>query len=142
MKNNFNLKRFVDAQSLTYERALFEIKNGRKSSHWMWFIFPQHHDIGTSKTSLRYAINSKEEAITYLKHPILGSRLLEITKAFLSIENKTAQEILGNPDEFKTQSSMTLFDAIQSDNKLFSSVLDKYFDGNRCEITLLNINNQ
>ena len=66
MKNNFNLKRFVDAQSLIYERALFEIKNGRKSSHWMWFIFPQYRDIGSSKTSLRYAINSKEEAITYL----------------------------------------------------------------------------
>ena len=123
MKNNFNLKRFVDAQSLIYERALFEIKNGRKSSHWMWFIFPQYRDIGSSKTSLRYAINSKEEAITYLKHPILGSRLLEITKAFLSIENKTAHEILRTPDEFKIQSSMTLFDAIQSDNKLFSSVL-------------------
>ena len=142
MKNNFNLKRFVDAQSLIYERALFEIKNGRKSSHWMWFIFPQYRDIGSSKTSLRYAINSKEEAITYLKHPILGSRLLEITKAFLSIENKTAHEILGTPDEFKIQSSMTLFDAIQSENKLFSSVLNKYFDGNRFEITLLNINNQ
>ena len=142
MKNNFNLKRFVDAQSLIYERALFEIKNGRKSSHWMWFIFPQYRDIGSSKTSLRYAINCKEEAITYLKHPILGSRLLEITKAFLSIENKTAHEILGTPDEFKIQSSMTLFDAIQSDNKLFSSVLYKYFDGNRCEITVLNINNQ
>ena len=142
MKNNFNLKRFVDAQSLIYERALFEIKNGRKSSHWMWFIFPQYRDIGSSKTSLRYAINSKEEAITYLKHPILGSRLLEITKAFLSIENKTAHEILGTPDEFKIQSSMTLFDAIQSENKLFSSVLHKYFDGNRFEITLLNINNQ
>tara|TARA_B100000963_G_scaffold258458_1_gene226860 strand:- start:1150 stop:1578 length:429 start_codon:yes stop_codon:yes gene_type:complete len=142
LKNNFNLKRFVDAQSLIYERALFEIKNGRKSSHWMWFIFPQYRDIGSSKTSLRYAINSEEEAISYLKHPILGLRLLEITKAFLSIENKTAHEILGTPDEFKIQSSMTLFDAIQSENKLFSSVLHKYFDGNRCEITLLNINNQ
>ena len=141
MEDNFNLKRFVDAQSLIYERALFEIKNGRKSSHWMWFIFPQYRDLGRSNTSIKYAINSKEEAISYLKHPILGSRILEITEAFLSIDNKTAYEILGKTDEFKIQSSMTLFDLIQSENKLFSSVLDKYFNGNRCKLTILNINN-
>jgi len=142
MEDQFNLKRFIDAQFSTYERALDEIKNGRKTSHWMWFIFPQYHGLGRSNTSIKYAINSKEEAISYLKHPILGPRLTEITKEFLSIENKTANSILGEPDDVKIQSSMTLFDAIQSENDLFDSILEKYFEGNRCLSTLRILKNE
>ena len=108
----------------------------------MWFIFPQYHGLGRSPTSIKYAINSKEEAISYLKHPILGPRLTEITKEFLSIENKTANSILGEPDDVKIQSSMTLFDAIQSENDLFDSILEKYFEGNRCLSTLRILKNE
>ena len=126
MEDTFILNRFIDAQSNTYENALNEIKSGRKTSHWMWFIFPQYHGLGASSTAIKYAISSKQEAISYFKHPILGSRLLEITKAFLSIENKTAYHILGKPDDLKLKSSMTLFAAIQSETDVFNSVLEKY----------------
>ena len=142
MEDQFNLKRFIDAQFSTYERALDEIKNGRKTSHWMWFIFPQYHGLGRSSTSIKYAINSKEEAISYLKHPILGPRLIEITKEFLSIENKTAYSILGEPDDKKIKSSMTLFSAVQNECNFFDSVLEKYFEGNRCRRTLSTLKNE
>ena len=142
MENKFNLKRFIDAQSNTYERALNEIENGRKQSHWMWYIFPQYLGLGRSSMSVKYSISSKEEAISYLKHPILGSRLKEITKAFLSIENKTAYEVLGGPDDLKIKSSMTLFDTIQSEMDLFNSVLEKYFKGDRCNRTARGLRNK
>lgn len=142
MEDKFNLERFIDAQSDTYERALSEIKNGRKTSHWMWFVFPQYCGLGRSRISIKYAINSKDEAISYLKHPILSLRLLEITKAFLSIENKTAYDILGEPDDIKLKSSMTLFDAIQTETTLFHSVLKKYFDGNKCKHTINALKNK
>lgn len=142
MEDRFNLKRFLDAQSNTYERALTEIKNGRKRSHWMWYIFPQYKGLGRSSTSMEYAIKSQEEANIYLNHPILGARLIEITKAFLSIENKTAYEVLGGPDDLKIKSSMTLFDAIQNENDLFDSVLEKYFEGNRCRRTISGLKNE
>lgn len=136
MEDEFNLKRFLDAQSQTCEKALAEIKNGKKKSHWMWYVFPQYKGLGKSSTSVKYAIGSKEEAVSYLKHPVLSARLVEITAAFLSLENKTAFDVLGRPDDLKMKSSMTLFDAVQSDEDVFGAVLDKYFDGKRCERTL------
>ena len=139
MEDKFNLQRFIDAQSNSYERALSEIKSGRKTSHWMWYIFPQYRDLGRSSISIKYAVNSKEEAISYLKDPILSFRVLEITKALLLIENKSAYDILGKPDDLKLKSSMTLFAAIQTENDLFNLVLEKYFEGNRCRCTLSNI---
>ncbi|MCL7765036.1 DUF1810 domain-containing protein [Polaribacter sp. Z014] len=139
MEDKFNLQRFIDAQSNSYERALTEIKNGRKTSHWMWYVFPQYRDLGRSSISIKYAINSKEEATSYLKDPILSFRILEITKALLLIENKSAYDILGKPDDLKLKSSMTLFAAIQSENDFFNLVLEKYFEGNRCRRTLSNI---
>jgi uncharacterized protein (DUF1810 family) len=142
MEDKFNLKRFIDAQSNTYEKALDEIKNVRKASHWMWYVFPQYHGLGRSSTSVKYAINSVEEAVSYLKHPILGSRLIEITKVFLLIENKTAYDVLGGPDDLKIKSSMTLFDAIQTETALFDSVLEKYFEGNRCRRTISALKNE
>ena len=142
MEDKFNLKRFIDAQSNTYEKALDEIKNGRKASHWMWYIFPQYHGLGRNSTSVKYAINIEEEAVSYLKHPILGSRLIEITRAFLLIENKTAYDVLGGPDDLKIKSSMTLFAAIQTETALFDSVLEKYFEGNRCRRTISALKNE
>ena len=142
MEDKFNLKRFVDAQSFTYDRALKEIKNGRKLSHWMWFVFPQFHGLGKSRTSIEFSLNSSEETISYLKHPILGPRLIEITKLFLSTENKTAFEILGSPDDLKMNSSMTLFAGIQSEIDLFDSIIGKYFEGERCSLTLKMLEDQ
>ena len=142
MEDKFNLKRFVDAQSFTYDRALKEIKNGRKSSHWMWYVFPQFQGLGKSRTSIEFSLNSNEEAISYLKHPILGPRLIEITKLFLSTENKTAFEILGSPDDLKMNSSMTLFAGIQSEIDLFDSIVGKYFEGERCSLTLKMLEDQ
>ena len=142
MEDRLNLKRFLDAQSTSYEQALTEIKNGRKKSCWMWYIFPQYKGIGRSITSMEYAIQSQEEANVYINHPILGVRLLEITEAFLSLENKTAYEVLGKPDNLKIKSSMTLFDSIQNENDLFDSVLEKYFEGNRCRGTISGLKNE
>ena len=142
MEDKFNLKRFVDAQSFTYDRALKEIRNGRKLSHWMWYVFPQFNGLGKSRTSIEFSLNSREEAISYLKHPILRPRLIEITKLFLSTENKTAFEILGSPDDLKMNSSMTLFASIQSDIDLFDSIIRKYFEGERCSLTLKMLEHQ
>ena len=129
MKDKYNLNRFLDAQGSTYETALREIKNGKKESHWMWFIFPQFKGLGRSETTKKYAIKSKEEAIAYLKHPVLGKRLIEITNVVLNINNRSAYEIFGGPDDLKLKSCMSLFSLIQDENDLFQKVLKKYFDG-------------
>ena len=142
MEDKFNLNRFIEAQSNTYKTALFEIKKEKKTSHWMWYIFPQYHGLGKSNMSVKYAINSKEEAKTYLNHTILGKRLKEITETFFSIENKSAYDILGGPDDMKIKSSMTLFDSIQDETDLFDAVLKKYFKGGRCKKTLLKMNDE
>lgn len=136
MEDEYNLQRFIDAQSLWYNKALNEINNGRKRSHWIWFIFPQILGLGRSTNSIKYALKSKEEAILYLNHPILGSNLIEITKTFLILENKSAYEILGSTDSKKLKSCMTLFDFIQSENNIFQDVILKYFNGNKCNDTL------
>lgn len=135
MEDEFNLERFIQAQSLSYDSALNEIKNGRKCSHWMWYIFPQYHGLGRSSTSVKYAIDSNEEAISYLKHPILGARLKEITKAFLLLENKSAYAILGSPDHYKMKSCMSLFHLTQNDTDIFFKVLEKYYEGKICKRT-------
>lgn len=129
MKDNYNLQRFIDAQLNSYDIALSEIKNGNKQSHWMWYIFPQLDGLGKSETSKKYAIKSKEEAIKYLEHPILGNRPLEITNELLAIEDKSASDIFGFPDDLKLKSCMTLFVLIQNENSVFQKVLDKYFKG-------------
>jgi uncharacterized protein (DUF1810 family) len=140
MMDKFNLNRFLQAQSNSYEIALLEIKKGGKSSHWMWYIFPQIYGLGNSSTSITYAIKSEEEAKCFFNHPILGTRLIEITEEFLLITNKTAREILGRPDDLKLKSSMTLFHNIQNENKLFCSILEKYYEGKQCHKTLAIIN--
>ena len=109
MEDQFDLQRFLNAQSSAYPIALFEISKGQKKSHWMWYIFPQYNGLGHSDKAVQFAIKSREEAIHYLKHPILGARLIEITQKMLSIENKAAYDILGTPDDLKLKSCMTLF---------------------------------
>ena len=126
---HYKLQRFIDAQEHSFEIALKEIKNGKKTSHWMWFIFPQYKGLGRSEISIKYSIKSKEEAIAYIEDDILGNRLIEICEALLKIENKTVSEIFGSPDNLKLKSSMSLFTLIQNENNVFQNVLDKYFDG-------------
>jgi uncharacterized protein (DUF1810 family) len=139
MKDKFNLNRFIDAQENIYESALNEIKRGNKSSHWMWYVFPQYKGLGYSSTSKKYAITCVEEALNYFNHPILGRRLIEITNAFLNIENKSAYEILGDPDCLKMKSCMTLFNSIQAESEVFSKVINKYYLGSECSRTISQI---
>ena len=128
MKDSFNLQRFLDAQSYDYERALLEIKNGRKQSHWVWYIFPQLKGFGHSYNSEYYGISGLEEAKAYYNHPVLGSRLIEITKTLLEHRDKFAQDILSPIDARKVRSSMTLF-WVASGNALFRTVLDVFYEG-------------
>ena len=132
----FDLNRFVKAQEEVYPRALAELKLGRKRSHWMWFIFPQIDGLGYSSTAKFYAIKSKDEAKTYLDHPLLGKRLMECAEALLKIEGKSATEIFGYPDDLKLRSSMTLFASVSPADSAFSRVLTQYFGGELDQRTL------
>lgn len=136
MEDTFNLERFKNAQFSTYATALHEITKGRKLTHWMWFVFPQYKGLGRSDTAVKYAIKSKDEAIAYLNHPTLRKRLLEITEALLTLKSLSAYDVFGEPDDLKLKSSMTLFDAVQSEITLFDKILEKYFSGERCDSTL------
>lgn len=124
----FNLERFVKAQEQSYQQALKEIKNGRKQSHWMWYIFPQLKGLGSSPTSVYYAIQNQQEAKAYFAHPVLGQRLKEICEALLELSSCNAGEIFGFPDNRKLKSSMTLF-YLASGDEIFKRVLDKFFNG-------------
>ncbi len=127
--NTFDLNRFTDTQAGTYETALAELKNGQKSTHWMWYIFPQIDGLGRSTTARFYSIKSLEEARQYLKNPVLGARLLECAEVVLAIDGRTASEIFGYPDDLKLKSSMTLFASVATPGSVFVRVLDKYFFG-------------
>lgn len=131
-----DLQRFLNAQQEDYATALQEIKAGRKRSHWMWYIFPQIKGLGFSSTSVYYGIKDIGEASAYLKHPILGKNLLEISEALLSHEDKDATSIFGYPDDLKLKSSMTLFSCIPDSPAVFQQVLDKYFGGDADPKTL------
>jgi uncharacterized protein (DUF1810 family) len=126
-----DLQRFVEAQDDggTYERALAELREGRKTSHWMWFVFPQIAGLGQSQMSRRYAISDLEEARAYTAHPVLGPRLLECCHALLSHRGRSAEQILGGIDAVKLRSSMTLFARADPAAKVFREVLERYFDG-------------
>jgi uncharacterized protein (DUF1810 family) len=130
------LKRFIDAQESSYAIALSEIKSGRKRSHWMWYIFPQIKGLGFSETSMYYAIKDIEEAEEFLRHPILGNRLIEISKELLKLESNNAHQILGSPDDIKLHSSMTLFSSVPGASPVFEDVLRKFFNGEKDNKTL------
>lgn len=124
-----DLDRFVVAQASTYESALAELRRGRKTGHWMWFVFPQIAGLGRSSTSQRYAIASLAEARAYLDHPILGPRLRACAQAVVGASAGSIEEILGSIDAMKLRSSMTLFHRAAPDEPLFQAVLDRWFGG-------------
>ena len=137
-KISYDLDRFVNAQDTelcTYVEALNEIREGHKRGHWIWYVFPQIKGLGHSYKSEFYGISGKEEAKAYLEHPVLGKRLRDITQALLDCGNPSAFNILRFPDVLKVQSSMTLFDMV-SPNDIFNNVLDRYYEGKRCEKTI------
>lgn len=123
------LDRFIAAQHDAYDQALAELEAGRKTSHWIWFIFPQVAGLGSSPMSERYAIGSLEEAQEYVAHPVLGPRLIACARAVLSHADRTALQIMGSPDDAKLRSSMTLFAIAAPDEPVFRQVLDTFFDG-------------
>jgi uncharacterized protein (DUF1810 family) len=131
-----DLERFVDAQAGTYEQALAELRAGRKTSHWMWWVFPQVAGLGTSGTSQAYAVRDLAEARAYLQHDVLGPRLLECCRALLALEDVPAERVLGSVDAMKLRSSMTLFAAADPDEPVFTEVLVRFYDGERDERTV------
>lgn len=132
----FDLQRFMAAQADVYPQALAELRAGEKRSHWMWFIFPQFDGLGSSAMARRYAIRSREEALCYLRHAVLGLRLRECVRALLELQDLRIDQILGFPDDLKLKSSMTLFAAVAPDPTSFAAVLDRYFGGERDAQTL------
>lgn len=130
------LNRFVKARASSYSTALSEMRNGRRRSHWMWFIFPQIQGLGLSDTARFYAIKDLREAEDYARHPVLGPRLVEISTVLLKLQSNDALAIMGSPDELKLQSSMTLFAAMPGADPVFRAVLKKFFDSRQDEKTL------
>ena len=124
-----DLDRFVRAQAPVYDEVLAELRQGRKTSHWMWFVFPQVAGLGRSEAARYYAIGSLDEARAYLAHPVLGPRLRECGALLLAVEGHTAESILGSIDALKLRSSMTLFLRADPDEPLFRRVLDRFFGG-------------
>jgi uncharacterized protein (DUF1810 family) len=131
----YNLERFVAAQRGAYDEALAEIRAGRKRSHWMWFVFPQIAGLGQSATSRFYAVAGLDEARAYLRHPLLGPRLVECAEALLALAGRSARDVFGVPDDVKLRSSMTLFELAEPERAVFGAVIDKYFHGDRDERT-------
>ena len=126
-----DLDRFTTAQDDggTYDRALAELRRGRKTSHWMWFVFPQLEGLGSSPTAQRYAVRGRAEAEAYLAHPVLGPRLREAAEVVRDAPGDNAEEVLGGVDALKLRSSMTLFAAVAPDEPAFGEVLDRWYDG-------------
>ncbi len=136
MDDPFRLRRFVDAQAPVYERVCEELRQGRKQSHWMWFIFPQIRGLGRSETAEEFAISSLDEAQAYLRHPVLGARLRECVGLVNAVEGRAAERIFGYPDYLKFRSSMTLFARAAPDETIFEEALRKYFDREPDDLTL------
>ena len=136
MANHYDLDRFLKAQQNDYDIALAEIKNGRKRSHWMWYVFPQIQGLGFSETSRYYAIKDIDEAKAFLNHPVLGERLIEISRALVYLKQNDAYSIFGSPDDMKLKSSMTLFASVHGTDMVFQAVLDRFFDGEKDLSTL------
>jgi uncharacterized protein (DUF1810 family) len=129
MNDPYGLQRFVDAQNPVYDKVCSELRDGRKKSHWMWFIFPQVEGLGSSELARKFANSSLAEAAAYLAHPVLGSRLTECTRLVNLVEGRAIEQIFGYPDDLKFRSSMTLFVHATPDNRVFVDALQKYFGG-------------
>ncbi|WP_422032263.1 DUF1810 domain-containing protein [Roseovarius sp.] len=130
-----SLERFTEAQDRVWPAPLEEIQRGRKDSHWMWFVFPQLKGLGRSATALHYGIDDRAEAAAYLAHPVLGPRLLEISRAMLSHAGTAPETILGPVDALKLRSSATLFEAAEGD-PVFADIIEAFHDGECCRKTL------
>jgi uncharacterized protein (DUF1810 family) len=136
MDDPYDLQRFVNAQDQNFAAARDELRRGRKTSHWMWYVFPQIEGLGYSAMSQKFAIKSKAEALAYLAHPILGPRLTECTEIVNALSGRTAGEIFGSPDDMKFRSCMTLFRETAPDRSVFNQALIKYFAGEADRRTL------
>lgn len=136
MEAPFDLQRFKDAQAPVYAQVLKELRAGRKSSHWMWFIFPQLQGLGRSEIAQRFSISGADEAQAYLRHSCLGPRLERCVKALLEHRDKTARQILGAPDDLKLHSSLTLFAWVSDEAPLYKQALDQFFAGKPDDKTL------
>ena len=133
---DFRLNRFVEAQRDAYPRALEEIRKGRKTTHWIWYIFPQLTQLGHSFNARYYGISGREEAIAYLEDPLLSKNLIEISEVLLSLPTDNPEEVLGYVDSMKLRSSMTLFEAVSEEETVFTEILEKFYGGQRDELTL------
>jgi uncharacterized protein (DUF1810 family) len=129
MDDRFRLQRFVDAQAPVFARVQAELRAGEKRSHWMWFVFPQLAALGLSPTAKFYGITSRDEAVAYLAHPVLGPRLRDCIALVNAIEGRSAHAIFGSPDDLKFRSCATLFAAIAPGDPVFRQALDRYFEG-------------
>ena len=132
----FTLQRFVDAQQPVYAQVTAELAAGAKTSHWMWFVFPQFKALGRSATALRYGLASRAEAHAYWRHPLLGPRLAECSTLVLNTSGRSALQIFGAIDAMKLRSCMTLFEAVAADAPVFAQVIDRFHDGQRDPLTL------
>jgi uncharacterized protein (DUF1810 family) len=132
----YDLQRFIDVQSRWIEQASKELQDGRKQSHWMWFIFPQLRGLGHSAMANRYGISSRREAEAYLAHPVLGTRLRHCTALVMAVKGRSVEQIFEAPDDVKFRSSMTLFASVDSESSLFTNVLKKYFAGKPDQLTI------
>jgi uncharacterized protein (DUF1810 family) len=132
----YDLQRFVLAQDRVFDGVLSELRAGRKTSHWMWFIFPQIRGLGRSPVSLEYAISSREEARAYLQDPVLGPRLKQCTRLVLEVQGRSVEDIFGSPDDMKFRSSMTLFAQFSPEDDIFQQALEKFFAGVPDQLTL------
>lgn len=135
MSDPYRLQRFLDAQDPVFDQVRAELRRGRKTTHWMWFIFPQIRGLGHSAMAMEYAISSRQEAKAYLKHPILGARLTECVELVNRVEGRSVEQIFGYPDNLKFHSSITLF-AATADNQIFKDALEKYFGGKLDPLTM------
>lgn len=135
MTDPYQLQRFVEAQAPVYDRVCAELRAGTKSSHWMWFVFPQLKHLGRSAMAQHYGIASLQEALAYWKHPLLGERLKTCSQLVLAVEGKTARQIFGSPDDLKFRSSMTLFEHVAPEEPVFGEALDALYNGERDEST-------
>lgn len=136
MEDSYNLQRFIDVQQRDYSTAYAEISQGRKHSHWMWYIFPQIEGLGMTSTSVFYSIKSLAEAKAYIAHPYLGDNLKKICRVLLSLDENDPYKIFDSPDYLKLRSSMTLFAEANPEEDVFQKVLDKYYGGKKDERTL------
>jgi uncharacterized protein (DUF1810 family) len=134
--DTYHLQRFVDAQRPIFEQVRSELRSGRKTTHWMWFVFPQIKGLGHSAMADKFAISSREEAEAYAAHTVLGPRLSECTQLVNAVEGKSIRQIFGGPDDLKFRSSMTLFAQVCKDNQIFVDAINKYFGGEFDPLTL------